>query len=202
MLWGNVDGPTGNNKPKYANTSNLTSNSSTHGYLIANTNAGYGVVFGVDVTEKGTSEGQRIAHPGWVSQKTGTGPIIGVALINGGSGYNSGGYLTVTDTSIYGKGDEANISFTIANTRNTLQNYSENAEWNVVHTIVVNAGGSLYSDSDQVELSFPDTPITEASYTIVLGGRGDRKNYETLVAMGSMTGDDIADSSTFVSPPS
>jgi hypothetical protein len=197
-LWGNIDYSSGNNKPKYANTSNVQSNSTING-VVANTAKFYGPVFGVSATEASNTltDGPYVVHPGWVSQKVGTGPIIGVALVGGGSGYNSGGYLTVTDTSIYGKGTAANISFTIANTRNTMQGYSTNANWNVVNSIVVNAGGSLYSDSDQITLSFPATPISAASYTVTLGGRGDRRTYETLVAMRSITGDDPRDNATF-----
>ncbi len=187
-----------NNKPKYANTSNIQSNSTIHG-VAANTVKYYGRVFGVSATEAGntTGDGPKVVHPGWVSQKIGTGPVASITLLNGGQGYNSNGYLTVTDTSVYGKGVEANIFFEIANSRNTLQPFSTNAYWNVVTSIVVRNGGRLYSDSGAVELSFPATPITAASYTVNLGGRGDRTNYETLVAMGSITGDDPAANTFF-----
>jgi len=197
-LWGNIDYSSGNNKPKYANTSNIQSNSTIHG-VAANTVKYYGRVFGVSATEAAntTGDGPKVVHPGWVSQKIGTGPVQSVTLLSGGAGYNSGGYLTVSDTSILGSGTGANISFTIANSRNTLQGFSTNAQWNVVHTIVVNTGGSGYSDSSAVELSFPATPITAAAYTVTLGGRGDRKTYETLVAMGSITGDDPAANTFF-----
>ena len=195
-LWGSIDAANGYNKPVFANTTNVQSNSTIHG-TAANTAKFYGQVFGVSAQEASNSGSDIVTHPGWVSQKIGTGPITGVAIVDGGSGYNSGGFLAVTDTSVFGKGVEANISFTIANTLNTMQNYSTNANWNVVNSIVVNAGGSLYSDSGEITLSFPDTPISAASYTITLGGRGDRKSYETLVAMGSITGDDPRDNVFF-----
>jgi len=198
-LWGNIDYSSGNNKPKYANTTNVQSNSTIHG-VAANTVKYYGPVFGVSSAEASNTltDGPYVVHPGWVSQKVGTGPIASITLVDGGSGYNSGGYLTVTDTSIFGKGTAANILFTIANSRNTMQSFSSNANWNVVNSIVVTNGGSLYSDSSQVTLSFPATPISAASYTVNLGGRGDRRNYETLVAMGSITGDDPRDNATFI----
>ncbi len=191
MLWGN-------NKPKYANTSNIQSNSTIHG-VAANTVKYYGRVFGVSAGEAGntTGDGTKLTHAGWVSQKIGTGPVSTITLLTGGQGYNANGYLTVTDTSVLGTGTEANIFFEIANTLNTLQRYSTNAYWNVVSSITVLNGGSGYSDSGAVELSFPATPITAASYTVNLGGRADRTNYETLVAMGSITGDDPAANTYF-----
>ena len=190
-LWGNIDYSSGNNKPKYANTSNIQSNSTIHG-VVANTVKYYGRVFGISAGEAAntTGDGTKLTHAGWVSQKIGTGPVESITLISGGAGYNSNGYLSVTDTSLYGKGTGANIFFEIANTLNTLQRFSTNAYWNVVSSITVVSGGSLYSDSGGVQLSFPATPISAASYTVNLGGRGDRTNYETLVAMGSITGDD------------
>ena len=194
-LWGNIDTANGYNKPVFANTTNVQSNSTIHG-TAANTIKYYGPVFGVSAQEASNASSDVVTHPGWVSQKIGTGPILGVTLVGGGSGYNSGGYLTVTDTSVSNTGVGANISFTIANTLNTLQGFSTNAYWNVIHTIVVNAGGSGYSDSGEVTLA-EATPISAASYTITLGGRGDRKSYETLVAMGSISGDDPRDNVFF-----
>lgn len=195
-LWGNVDYATGNNKPLYANTSNTVSNSTING-SVANTNAYYGDVFGVSATEKAGTEGAKTQHAGWVSRKVGTGPIASIAIVSGGAGYNAAGYLTVTDNSVLGTGTGANVSFTIANTRNTMQSYSTNAAWNVINSIVINSVGSGYSDSTNIELASGVTPISEASYTITLGGRGDRVAYETLVAMRSISGDDPKDNSIF-----
>lgn len=194
-LWGSIDYDTGNNKPKFANTTNVSSESSIHGE-VANTNAFYGVVFGVSVEESGTPEGRRTAHPGWVSQKIGTGPIIGIGR-SGGRGYNSGGYFVFTDGSILASGTGANVSYAIANSQNIMQAFSTNSYMNVINTVTVVAGGSGYSDSSNIALYTTSEGITNATFTITLGGRGDRKSYETLVAMGSMSGDDPRDNATF-----
>ena len=66
-LWGNIDYLSGNNKPKFANTTNTWSKSTIHGDgYTANTDTYYGVMFGVSTTEKNAStEGAKVVHPGW-----------------------------------------------------------------------------------------------------------------------------------------
>jgi len=202
-LWGNIDYLSGNNKPKFANTTNTWSKSTIHGNgYTANTDAYYGVMFGVSATEKNAStEGAKVVHPGWVSQKIGTGPVASVDW-TGGTGYNSAGYILLTDTSVLGDGTGANISFTTMNSENTLQSYSTNANWNVISTITVNAGGTGWSDSGNVTYQYAalddGNPIGNATFTFIFGGRAGRKNYETIVAMGSITGDDPRDNATFI----
>jgi hypothetical protein len=195
-LWGNIDYSNGNNKPKFANTTNVWSVSTIHGSK-ANTAKYYGQVVGVSATELPNASVPGVAHAGWVSQKVGTGPISSINLISGGAGYNSSGYFTISDDSVTGTGIGANISYSIANALNVLQSYSSNAWNNTIVSINVVSGGSGYSNSSAITLSVAGTPITEASYTVVLGGRGDRVNYETLVAMGSVSGDDPRDNVWF-----
>lgn len=202
-LWGNIDYLSGNNKPKFANTTNTWSKSTIHGDgYTANTDTYYGVMFGVSTTEKNAStEGAKVVHPGWVSQKIGTGPVTGVRF-GGGKGYNSAGYIVLTDSSVKGTGTGANISFTTANSQNTLQSYSTNAHWNVIASITVNNGGSGWSDSGNVTYQYgglaDGDPIANDSFTFIFGGRAGRTNYETIVAMGSITGDDPRDNATFI----
>lgn len=203
-LWGNIDYQSGNNKPKFANTTNAWSKSTIHGDgVTANTNKYYGNMFGVSSTEASNTthgDGKKVAHAGWVSQKIGTGPIGSVGW-SGGSGYNSAGYLLLTDTSILGNGSVVNISFTIANSRNTMESFSSNANWNVINSTTVTNGGSGWSDGSQITYQYGGllngNPIANSTFTFTLGGRGGRKNYETIVAMGSMTGDDPRDNLTF-----
>lgn len=199
-LWGNIDAANGYNKPVFANTTNVQSNSTIHG-TAANTYTYYGQMFGVSPQEVSNTGSDRVTHAGWVSQKIGTGPIASVGW-SGGTGYNSAGYLLITDTSVYGKGTAANISFAIANSENRMQGYSTNANWNVINSITVVSGGSLFSESDMISFAnygglTDGNPISNATFTFTLGGRGDRKTYETIVAMGSITGDDPRDNVFF-----
>lgn len=199
MLWGNKDYNSGNNKPLFANTSNSTSNSTING-TAANTNAYYGIVAGVSATEQNTLQGvASIPHPqhaGWVSLKVGTGPISGVT-VSGGSGINAAGYLTITDTSAWGQGTGANISFTIANSQNSLQGYSTNSAWNTIATLTVVNGGSGYSNASAITIRTNGANTSLPTFTVSLGGRAGRYSSETLVAMGSMTLDDARDNVWF-----
>lgn len=193
-LWGNIDHVTSNNKPLFANTSNISSNSVING-SIANTSAAYGIVYGISATEMAGNE--KPAHAGWVSQKVGTGPIATVAISSGGAGYNSAGYLTITDGSPNPTGTGANISYTIANAQNSLQSYSTNAHWNTISTLTIVNGGSGYKAPANVTIQALGGNIAAATITFTLGGRAGRINYETLVAMGSITLDDPKDNVFF-----
>lgn len=157
-LNGNLDGVTGNSKPKYANTSS---------------------VYGVSATEAANTlgDGNKVAHAGWVQQTIGTGPVTGFTIVTPGSGYTAG-FLTITG----GGGTGANASFTVDGSGN-------------VATVVVRAGGSGYTSAPTVAV--PGTNTSIASVTATVGGRAGRRFYETLVAMGSVTGDDTNDNTYF-----
>jgi hypothetical protein len=196
-LWGNIDYPSGNQKPLFANTSNVSSNSTIND-TAANTDQYYGLVMGVSPTEMTTAEGQpyRPQSSGWVSLKIGTGPITTVSISDPGSGINSSGFIVITDTAtdttsdIVGTvGSGANISYTIANTQNTLQAYSTNSAWNGINTLTVVNGGSGYSNVSRIIYTVSGSNTTQPTLSITLGGRAGRFRTETLVAMGSITGD-------------
>jgi hypothetical protein len=191
-LWGNLDGRTGNNKPVYANTTYRISNSTINGNE-ANTAKYYGATYGVSVTEASNtlSDGKKVAHAGWVSQKIGTGPVASIAITSGGQGYNAAGFLTIS-----GGGDGTiNVSYTIANSLNSMQSYSSNARQNVIASITINSPGAGFNVAPTVIAG--GSNIAPASFTVTLGGRAGRVQYETLVAMGSMTGDDPGDNNYF-----
>ena len=197
MLWGNKDYATGNNKPRYANTSNISSASTINGTK-ANTNKYYGIVSGVSPTEMAgvTGSADHPQHAGWVSIKIGTGPIRSIGA-TGGSGINAAGYLTLTDPSPWGQGTGANLSYTIANSQNSLQGFSTNSTLNVISTITVVNGGSGYSNSTSITVTPTGSYTTLPTFTVKLGGRGDRYQAETLIAMGSVTLDDPRDNVWF-----
>lgn len=193
-LWGNDDNATGNNKPKYANTSYRVSNSTINGSK-ANTAKYYGAVWGISATEQANTlakaDGSHSQHAGWISQKIGTGNVKTISINSGGSGYNSGGFLRVT-----GGGDGTiNISYTIANSLNSLQSFSTNAMLNTIATLTIVNGGAGFNVAPTVTAD--GSNISPATFTVTLGGRAGRVNYETLVAMGSITGDDPADNVYF-----
>jgi hypothetical protein len=193
-LWGNNDNATGNNKPKYANTSYRVSNSTINGNK-ANTAKYYGAVWGVSATEQANTiaraDGTHPQHAGWVSQKIGTGPVKSISITNGGSGYNSAGFLRIA-----GGGDGTiNVSYTIANSLNSLQSFSTNAMLNTISTLTIVNGGAGFNVAPTVTAD--GSNISPATFTATLGGRAGRVQYETLVSMGSITGDDPADNVYF-----
>lgn len=193
-LWGNLDHVSGNQKPVFANTSNATSSSTIHGSA-ANTDTFYGLVMGVSATEAAANPG-KAQHAGWTSVKYGTGPVTAITA-SGGTGINAAGYLLLTDTSVHGQGALVNASFTIANSQNTLQSYSSNSTLNTIATITVVNGGSGWTNASAITVVTNGSNTTLPTFTVTLGGRAGRIKSETLVAMGSITGDDPKDNVVF-----
>jgi hypothetical protein len=194
-LWGNQDTANGYQKPLFANTTNVWSSSTINGSA-ANTNAYYGNVFGVSANEMNNNSVHG-PHAGWQSQKVGTGPVARIDIVNGGTGINAAGYLLITDSSVLAQGTGFNASFTIANSQNTLQSFSSNSTLNTINSITINNGGSGFSDVARLNVRTNGSNTLWPSLSITLGGRAGRLNYETLVAMGSITGDDPRDNVYF-----
>jgi hypothetical protein len=198
-LWGNKDYSTQNNKPLFANTSNSSSNSTING-TSANTNKFYGIVSGVSTTELDQTQGasNHPQHAGWVGLKIGTGPVSAISVTNGGQGINAPGFIVLTDGSYLRQGTGANISFTIANSQNSLQSYSTNSALNAISTLTIVNGGSLYSNVSALTYKVSNAANTaQPTLSITLGGRAGRYTAETLVAMGSITVDDARDNVYF-----
>lgn len=171
-LWGNLDNATGNQKPIFANTA---------------------TTFGVSVTEAANTlaDGPKITHSGWVSQTVGTGSLSSIAISNTGTGINAAGFLFISG----GGGSGANASYAIANSQNTMQSYSTNPAWNVVASVTINDPGSGYTSAPTVVYRGANT--IRPQFTSTVGGRSGRVFYETLVATGSITGDDSNDDTYF-----
>lgn len=160
-------GAVANGKVAYANTQ--------VGLFKANAAVG---VFGVDVSEKSNTqkEGPRTTHSGWVKRIQGTGPVQSVVVTNGGTGYTPGsGFLTITGGGT--ANNPANVS------------YQVNAGGSIANTTVV-VGGSNYTNTTPVIAANANAAFTTtALFTVNLGGRANRVQYETLVASGSISVD-------------
>jgi len=139
-------------------------------------------------------DGRSVQHAGWVSQKIGTGSITSFVINTGGTGVNANGFLLITDAS--GRGGVANASYQMGNSQNTLQNYSTNPTLNTVASVIaVSSSGWINAQNVTITLSGPAT--IQPNITAIVGGRAGRRNYETLVAAGSITGDNPADNPFF-----
>lgn len=179
-LWGNLDAA--NNAPKQSamagyggTTGSVSANGQTY---YSNTqinatvqNAALGL-FGVDTAEQtAATAAQGVPqHAGWVARKVGMGPITSVTANAGAVGVNA--TMTITG----GNGTGA----TTGNTPATVV-VSVNAA-GYITSIAVTDGG-LYANTPSINA------MSNAVFTITMGGRAGRVQTETLVAMGSMTGD-------------
>jgi hypothetical protein len=169
-LWGSID--QANNAPKSAIVGGL--GVAANGQALFGNTAVSAVVsgmavgdFGVSAVEAGVAgEGKKVAHAGWNLRKQGTGGILSITA-------NSGAY-----------GANSFVSFSAGGTANVAANA----------TVAVNGNGSIRAIIINNPGQYANTPIAlpasgNAAFTVVMGGRANRTSYETLVAMGSMSGD-------------
>jgi hypothetical protein len=181
-LWGSRD--LSNNAPKYAvaggvgvsaNGQALFGNTQVSAFA---TNLTLGT-FGVDTTEVdvAVSSGSRNrpAHAGWNLRKVGVGPVLSISANTGSFSPSGNVYLTFT-------GD---TGATVANAQVFVNSATKR-----ILSVVVNDGG-LYSTTPSAVASGANV-----EFTITMGGRANRVQMETLVAMGSMT-DDGSDDTLF-----
>ena len=187
-LWGNLDAA--NNAPVSSamagyggETPQVTSNSQVY---YANTQLGAFTdnqavgIFGVSAAEQANSSTVAStghpAHAGWVTRRVGMGPVATITANAGAVGVNS--TITIVANSGFGN--------TGSNGRSTIIP--------VVATISVNTAGYINTITIVNPGLYANTPILRpntgnAVFTVSMGGRANRISTETLVAMGSMTGD-------------
>ena len=192
-LWGNLDAS--NNAPIFWDAGGYTPNVSANASVTANASNGQiaGIfgnttigfsradvasgIFGVDAIEANSAlssgDGRNVTHAGWVYRVAGTGPVTSISANAGAVGTNS--FVTFTGGS---SGAAAGM------TGNTSANaiVYVNSTFHIVNVTIVTGG------------SYANTPIAlpntgNAVFTLTMGGRANRVTQETLVAMGSMTGD-------------
>jgi hypothetical protein len=126
-------------------------------------------VWGVDTQEASNTQvtpaAGKMAHAGWVQKTSGMGPVLTISA-------NAGSY-----------GTNSFVTFSNGGTGNTAANATVAVAQNgLILSVTLNSGG-LY-------LSTPTaTPVSgNAAFTVTVGGRAGRAQYETLVATGSITG--------------
>lgn len=133
-------------------------------------------VFGVDAAEANVAHStkEKLAHAGWVLRHAYTGPVTSIAVTGGNIGYNANGYIVFTSPD--GSGSGANASYTVNTTTNTIT------------TITLVSGGSGYTTTLTANAANATT-VNSATFLVRMGGRANRVQTETIVAMGSMSGD-------------
>jgi hypothetical protein len=137
-------------------------------------------IFGVSAAEQANSSTvESTGHPshaGWVTRRVGMGPVVSITANAGAVGVNS--TITIVANSGFGN--------TGSNGRSTIIP--------VVATITTNTAGYISTITIVNPGMYANTPILRpntgnAVFTVTMGGRANRVQADTLVAMGSMTGD-------------
>lgn len=195
-LWGNLDAS--NNAPVFWDAGGYSANVSANASVAANASNGQiagifgnttigfwreGVatgIFGVDAVEANSQlssgDGRTVTHAGWVERTAYTGPVLSV-VANAGS-------VAVNSAIIFTGGSSGAPAGMTGNTAAVGQIYVNTAGYIV--NVTLSSGGS-----------YANTPVATANqgnavFTVTMGGRANRVFQETLVAMGSMTGDATA----------
>jgi hypothetical protein len=212
-LWGNLNAA--NNVPKQTDTSGyggdtpqVTGNGQVY---YANTAIGDFIdkaaigIFGLNPAETtsaeanvATGDGTGIpTHAGWITRKVGVGPITTITANAGAKGVNS--YVKI---------------FTGGGGKSGSGQIAANAEIKVnstgfIQEVVIGNSFGLYANTPSIANVYTDTHFiqntavltskaaTNAVFSITVGGRAGRVQTETLVAMGSMSGDSAASNAVF-----
>jgi len=183
-LWSNTDANT--SVPKFAplqlkvsatqNNSNLAFGNTTISAFIPNEVDG---IFGYDTTEQQNAASNSVAtltsghpaHAGWILRKVGTGPVATISISNAGAMSNIGNaYVT------FSSGGAGSVAANAQIFVNTVSN--------VVQSIVLNSGGT-YAFTPTATIS----GNANVTISLTMGGRANRVQTETLVAIASITGD-------------
>lgn len=104
-------------------------------------------------------------HSGIVSRTVGTGGVIYIEVIDGGSNYEKPGFLTFSG----GGGSGANASFTINSKKQ-------------VESVTINSSGSGYIKAPTVKAA-NSKKVSTATFKVTMGSKCGQVKYETLVAM-------------------
>jgi len=180
-LWGATDNSA--NAPKWTVLSGL--GSSANGFtayqnvqtsaFVTGVQLGIEGVNTVEIANTQLSNGAgfgKAAHVGWNLRKQGTGYVSSITISNGGQAYNSNSFLIFTG----GGGTDANASYT--------RNISANALQNTISAVTLVNPGANYTSSPVVTAVGSNS--VSATFTVTMGGRVGRVQFETLVALNNV----------------
>lgn len=176
-LWGNTDDAA--NSVSYAPSQyNTEANTANKTALFGNTTVGAIVggkavgQFGVSGAEMANTNGEasKVTHSGWVLREAGTGSIVSITIDAAGTLYANTDTFTVTSPT-------ANATGTITTDGSGV----------ITSVAITDPGAGFTSVNNAVTIT--TATGSGATLTAVAGGRAGRVNYETLVAMNTITGD-------------
>lgn len=164
-----------NRTPNTANRTTLFDNVTTGDFQNNGVNMNKAVgQFGVSAAEAANTagEGKKVAHAGWNLRTAGVGPLASITVAAAGR--------------LYSNADTFSVAAGTGGT-NATGNLVTNSTGNVVSYSITTGGANFNSATPTVTIT--TAAGTGASLTATAGGRAGRVQYETLVAMGSITGD-------------
>jgi hypothetical protein len=187
-LWNNFDG--GNAAPIWAATAlKLAPTRANANVMFSNSNVAVFAsesigVYALSVNEiaNTTGQGKSAAHVGWVQRTAFMGPVISITANANAYGTNS--FITFSG----GQTSSNTINPAGQGTGNTSANATVSVASNGrIQSITINSGG-LY-------LTTPNaTPVSgNAAFTVTMGGRANRFQYEVLVASNTIFSDASSD---------
>jgi hypothetical protein len=187
-LWNNFDG--GNAAPIWAATAlRVAPTRANANVIFSNSNVALFAsesigVYALSVSEiaNTTGQGKSAAHVGWVQRTGFMGPVISITANANSYGTNS--FITFSG----GQTSSNTINPAGQGTGNTSANATVSVAANGrIQSITINSGG-LY-------LTTPNaTPASgNAAFTVTMGGRANRFQYEVLVASNTIFGDATSD---------
>ena len=191
-LWGATDNSA--NAPKWTVLSGLGSaangftayQNTTTSAFVNQAQIGIEGVNTIEIANTQLSNGAGVgkaAHVGWNLRKQGTGYVSSVAVSSGGQGYNANAFIVFTGGGGIA-GSNANASYAIANSINTSQSFSSNALQNTIVSVTLNSPGSNYTSAPTATAQ--GSNISAATFTVTMGGRVGRVQFETLVALNNV----------------
>jgi len=174
-FWTMTDANTG--APLYAGTAlKLAPTRANANVIWANSNVAQAFsaavgVYGVDTQEASNTQvtpaANKMAHAGWVQRTAGMGPVLTISANTNSFSPDGNIFLTFTNG---GTGStEANARI-VADSNNRIQ------------SVTLNSPGLYLTTPSAASVN------SNAAFTITMGGRANRTQYETLIAAGSMTG--------------
>lgn len=175
--WGNTD-DAANSVLWAVSQVNKTANSTNQTNLYGNTTMGAFVggkvtgQYGIDTTEAAntSADTSKVAHAGWNLKTTGTGPLTGLTIVAGGTGYANTDTITVAAT---GTGSV-----------NATATLTTNSTGGITAVSITNHGAGFTTTAPAVTIT--TSAGTTANVVATAGGRAGRVSYETLVAMGTI----------------
>ncbi len=200
-LWNNQifgGGTTGNSRPKFGFPEYFASP------VVANVTANTANTIGVSANAYSNTSGPSFfagkggpGHAGWINIRIGRGYVAGIDTITvPGNNITNGTFALITG----GNGSGANIQVTGVSGNGVIGNVTQ---------LTVRSGGSGYNTN----VNGANTGVTgamnvmilrtgstgsNAFATVIMGGRAGRVEAETIVAMGTISGNDNAANSYFV----